>query len=239
MLNRLGKKFWKLVQPGKVNALEARIQELSPAGRKSWYYFIDFGYGVTIRPELKDDPHSGMKNWSGFLSKHLPDVKGKRVLDIGCNAGLYDLKLVDAGAAEAVGIDFDTQQAEFVRQWFAGKKNQDYSNVHYIAADATRFAFSELGHFDIALILKVAYHFGEGIEHVMGELQHNVDTIVMQGNTPRLTDPKYADRSHQHLAGVEGMQELLKRFGYTEIRVIALEGHIAPLVIGSRQSFSD
>ena len=234
MFDNLRKLFWKLLKREQVETLESRIEELSPSGHKSWYYFIDFGYGVTVRPELSSDPHSGTKNWRNFLSKNLPDVRGKRILDIGCNAGLYDLKMIEMGAAEVVGVDFDVQQPQFVREWFANKNDRDYSNIRYIAADATQFDFAELGHFDLALIFRVAYHFGEGIDHVMAQLSQTADTIVMQGNTPRLTNPKYAGRSHQHLAGVDGMQELLESYGFAISKIAAPPGHPTPLVVGSR-----
>ncbi len=214
--------------------LETAISDLSLSGHKSWYYYIDFGYGVSVRPELKNDPHSGLKNWNHFITKYLPDVRGKRVLDIGCNAGLYDLKMVDAGAVEVVGVDIDVRQAEFVHQWFTKRNNKDYSCIRYIAADATQYPLSEFGMFDMALIFRVAYHFGEGIHHVMSQLSQVVNTIVMQGNTPRLTNPKYANRTHQNLAGVDGMVGILQKYGYEEIRTVAPKGHPNPLVIGTK-----
>jgi len=232
--NYLRRFLWKSVHRRRVEALEASIHSLSPQGRKSWYYYIDFGYGITVRPELQNDLHSGLNNWRNFLLKHLPDLNGKRVLDIGCNAGLFDLKMCEAGAYEVVGIDFDTQQAEFVREWFSNKSGHDYSNIRYIATDAKQFSFDELGYFDLVCMFRVAYHFGEGIEHIMGELSSITNVIALQGNTPRLDNPKYINRSHQHLAGTDGMQELLERYGFLNIRIVAPEGHPNPLVIGSK-----
>jgi len=231
---RMKRHFWKIIRRKQVEALEARIQELSPRGRKSWYYYIDFGYGVAGRPELEKDPHSGLNNWRNFLLKNLPDLNGKRVLDIGCNAGLYDLKMCEAGASEVVGIDINTKQAEFVREWFSNKYGRDYTNIRYIATNATKYSFVELGSFDLVCMFRVAYHFGEGMEYIMGQLSVITNVIALQGNTPRLDNPKYSGRSHQHLAGTDGMQELLERYGFSNIRIVAPEGHPNPLVIGSK-----
>ncbi len=231
---RFLKPFYRIWNRDTVERLEARILELSPSGRKSWYYYIYFGYGVSVRPDLKNDPHSGESNWRNFLSKHLPDLRGKRILDIGCNAGLYDQRMLEAGAVEVVGIDRDVQQAQFVRDWFSDRTGSDYSQIQFVAADATKLDFTSLGHFDLACIFRVAYHFGEGVNHVMSQLEQTVDTIVMQGNTPRLHNPKYAGRSYQHLAGVEGMQDLLQSYNFKHIQVIAPKGHLNPLVIGSK-----
>jgi SAM-dependent methyltransferase len=228
------KTFWKLWKREQVHQLETQIEALSPDGRKSWYYYINFGYGVTVRPELKRDPHSGEKNWVGFLSRHLPNLANKRVLDIGCNAGLYDLRMVEAGAREVVGIDLDVRirQAEFVREWFAQKSGQDYSRVRLIAADVTDFDLISLGPFDLACMFCVAYHLGDGINHVMEQLAQITDTVALQGNTLRLTNPKYRNRPHQHLAGVTGMHGLLQSCNFSKIKVFAPRGHPKPLVIG-------
>jgi tRNA (mo5U34)-methyltransferase len=66
----------------------------------SWYYYIDFGDSIEVRVDKKEHPHSGFKNWDNFLSQHLPPLEGMRILDIGCNAGLYALRMVEAGAKE-------------------------------------------------------------------------------------------------------------------------------------------
>lgn len=226
--------FWKAIRKKQMETLDSRIQELSTRGQKSWYYHIDFGNGVCVRPDLKSNLHSGLNNWRNFLLKNLPDLNGKRVLDIGCNAGLYDLKMCEAGASEVVGIDINTKQAEFVREWFSKKYGHDYSNVQYIAANATKYSFVDLGSFDLVCMFRVAYHFGEGIEHIMGQLSGITNVIAMQGNTPRLNNPKYSDRSHQHLAGIDGMKELLKRYIFSNIRIVAPENHPNPLVVGSK-----
>jgi len=230
------KAFWRLWKREQVHRLEQQIEALSPDGRKGWYYYINFGHGVAVRPDLKRDPHSGEKNWAEFLSRHLPDPAGKRVLDIGCNAGLYDLRMVEAGATEVVGIDMDVrvQQAEFVREWFAQKSGQDYSRVRFIAADVADFDLVALGHFDLVCMFCVAYHLGAGVKHVMEQVAQITSTVALQGNTPRLTSPKYRDRSHQHLAGVAGMRALLESHGFSEIKAFAPGGHPKPLVIGTR-----
>jgi SAM-dependent methyltransferase len=163
-------------------------------------------------------------------------LAGKRVLDIGCNAGLYDLRMVEASAREVVGIDLDARvrQAEFVREWFAQKGGRDYSRVCFIAADVTNFDLISLGPFDLTCMFCVAYHLGDGINHIMEQVAQIADTVALQGNTSRLTNPKYRDRPHQHLAGVIGMQELLQSYGFSKIKLFAPEGHPKPLVIGTR-----
>ncbi len=95
--------FWKLMRPSAVRDLERRVERLSPKGRKSWYYHLDFGYGVEVRPELRGDPYRGEENWR-FIVRHLPELRGKRILDVGSNAGLYPLRMAEAGATVVVGV---------------------------------------------------------------------------------------------------------------------------------------
>ena len=231
ILSSAKKAFWRTVRPHEVRRLEGEIAELSPKGPKSWYYHLDFGYGVEVQPELRCNPHSGDKNWR-FLEAHLPPLAGKRVLDIGCNAGLYALRMADCGAAEVVGVDLDTRQAEFVRQHFVKRMGIDYSNVRYVAADAREFEFAQLGRFDLVSLYCVVYHLAEAADRVIGQAASVASTVALQGNLPRVTGAKYRNRSHQHLAGVPGMTAILKRHGLSEIEVVALEDHPKPVVIG-------
>jgi len=228
--------FWKIRKPEQVRQLEQQIQVLSPNGQNSWYYHLHFGYGVAVRPDLKRDPHSGENNWAGFLSKHLPDLEGKRVLDIGCNAGLYDLRMIEAGAVEVVGVDVDARirQAEFVQDSFAQKTGRDYSRVRYVAADVTKFDLTSLGTFDLTCMFCVAYHLGVHINEIMQQLSQITPAVALQGNLVRLTKKKYRDRPYQHLAGVRGMVELLETHGFGDVKITAPEGHQKPLVIGVR-----
>lgn len=213
--------------------LERRVAALSPKGHKSWYYHLDFGEGVEVRTDLRDDPHMGDANW-GFIASCLPNLRGLRTLDIGTNAGLYPLRMAEAGAREAVGLELETGQAEFVRERFAKLTGRDYSAVRYVAADARTYDLGALGGFDLVSLYCVAYHLADAIDHVMEQLAGMTPLVALQGNLPRLTGEKYLGRSHQDLAGVEGMSDLLQRHGFGEITVHAPEANPKPVVLGRR-----
>jgi SAM-dependent methyltransferase len=221
----------RAVGGGRARELRQRVDALSPSGPTDWYYHLDFGHGVVVRPELRHDEHAGEANWS-FIEQHLPPLEGLRVLDIGCNAGLYALRMVDAGAAEVVGVDLAVEQAEFVRDHFAEREGRDYRPARFVAADVRTYDLTSLGSFDLATLFCVAYHLGEAADRVIAQVARMAPTVVLQGNLPRVTGVKYADRPFQELAGVEGMSELLRRNGLDAISVVAPEGHPKPLVIG-------
>lgn len=227
--------FWKLWAREKQQALLEDVRSVSPKGlQESWYYHIDFGYGVEVRRNLRHKANSGINNWNKFLRPNLPDLKGKRILNIGCNAGLYDLAMIDAGAAATVGMDFSAVQGNFLREWFGSKRHKDYSNASFVGIDITQYDIRSLGGFDMATLFCVLYHLGEAAENVMAQLADITQTVALQGNLPRLTSPKYKNRKFQKLAGIEGMKEILCRHGFTEIEVHAPIKYDKPLVIGRK-----
>jgi hypothetical protein len=91
-----------------------------------------------------------------------------------------------------------------------------------------------LGRFDLACLFCVAYHLAEHADTVVAQLATTTRSLALQGNLPRLTNPKYTQRTHQWLAGIDGMSDLVREHGFTEIDVVAPAGHPKPLVIARR-----
>lgn len=215
--------------------LKSRIRQIEEeTGDKKWYYYIDFGYGVKVGEEHRRDRTGGYENWRNFLVHHLPSLENLRILDIGCNAGIYDLEMVKSGAAEVIGIDLDTKRAEFVRDWVEQREGRECGRVKFISADVGAYDFLSLGHFDLACMFCVAYHLGEFIDTIFQQLREITSVVALQGNLPRLTSPKYENRKYQELAGVDGMVALLEAYGFRKIVVEAPKGYDKPLVIGRK-----
>ena len=64
----LRRALWRIARPSAVRDLRSRVEALSPGGPKDWYYHLDFGLGVQVRPELARDPYAGESNWR-FLAE--------------------------------------------------------------------------------------------------------------------------------------------------------------------------
>ena len=79
------------------------------------------------------------------------DLKGKSVLDIGCNEGFFCLEAARRGAARVVGID---QSAHFVDA--ARSRSREFSQIEYIKGDAKNLPDEK---FDIILVLSVIHYF--------------------------------------------------------------------------------
>jgi 2-polyprenyl-3-methyl-5-hydroxy-6-metoxy-1,4-benzoquinol methylase len=81
------------------------------------------------------------------------DMKGKRVLDIGCRDGLFSFAAERLGAAEVIGIDNDLSKAavEFLIPYFGSKVRMQEMNLYDLRA-------SEMGVFDVVIFPGVLYH---------------------------------------------------------------------------------
>ncbi|PYI76501.1 MAG: TIGR04290 family methyltransferase, partial [Verrucomicrobia bacterium] len=81
------------------------------------------------------------------------ELRGKSVLDIGCNAGFYSIEMKRRGADRVVGIDFDDRylaQAKFAA---------DALNLEIEFRKLSVYDVQELGEkFDLVLFLGVFYH---------------------------------------------------------------------------------
>lgn len=90
-----------------------------------------------------------------IFMRHLEslDLKGKRVLDIGCRDGLFSFAAEKLGAAEVVGIDNDISKpaTEFLIPYFKSKVRMIQMNLYDLKS-------LDLGRFDVILFPGVLYH---------------------------------------------------------------------------------
>ena len=92
--------------------IRRRVRELG-----KWFHNLDLA-GVQTAPDhfLGDYPRN---KFSAFAHAIPSDLRGKTVLDIGCNAGFYSIEMKRRGADRVVGIDFDDTylaQAKFAAE---------------------------------------------------------------------------------------------------------------------------
>jgi SAM-dependent methyltransferase len=217
---------------------------------RQWYQPVDFGDGLVAHvtqgpdwqpvPEL--DKERGLAKWDFIVRRHLPDLTGKRVLDLGCNNGVFSLELARMGAAEVVGIDRDSSfrqktnrglpvqdvvaQANFVK-WALEIKNDCKYPVRYIGHDITRLAELNLGRFDVILALCVVYHVLDEAPAVVRQLAQMTDHLVLQSNITHAGEvAKWADPFLNARWLVEA--------GFTHVEIDAPAGYACPMIIGRR-----
>jgi len=93
----------------------------------------------------------------------LPDMNGKRVLDVGCDFGFWSFLAADIGAAEVVGIDRGRKvpgvgDVDIVAHNRAQASEHSYKKVRFEYANLGQ-QWLEFGQFDIVLMLSMYHHF--------------------------------------------------------------------------------
>ncbi|MDO8664223.1 MAG: methyltransferase domain-containing protein [Candidatus Liptonbacteria bacterium] len=100
------------------------------------------------------------------LSRWLQDLKGKKVIDVGCGQGFFSRLLAEKGAM-VTGVDSGDSLLEIAR-----KENK---KVKYIKADAHNLSFAKAGEFDMALCVLSLQNM-ENLKAVLGEISRVLKT---------------------------------------------------------------
>jgi len=126
--------------------IERRVRELG-----SWFHNLNL-HGVQTAPHhfLGDYPRVKWERFAGSLPS---DLRGKTVLDIGCNAGFYSIEMKRRGASRVLGIDSDESylaQAVFAAQVCGVDIEFRKLSVYDVSALQEKF--------DLVLFMGVFYH---------------------------------------------------------------------------------
>src|SRR5215203_1936641 len=145
--------------------IRRRVEELG-----QWFHNLDLG-GVKTAPDhfLGDYPAT---KWQRFSAAIPADLRGKSVLDIGCNAGFYSIQMKQRGAERVVAIDTDEKYLAQAR--FAA----EVSGVEIEFRKLSVYRVCELQEqFDVVLFMGVLYHLRHPLlglellhEHVVGDM---------------------------------------------------------------------
>ncbi|HUT92643.1 MAG TPA: class I SAM-dependent methyltransferase [Thermoguttaceae bacterium] len=147
---------------------------------EKWYQSIEVVPGLWTHPrrEHKEDAVVGM----------MPDVRGLRVLDLGCNDGLYSLEAARRGAEHVTGIDKraeSIEQAELVKHIWSITKPCD-CGVMFIVGDIYDY-LRLVGRSDVLLACCVVYHLGAALHPFWRAVRKSpIQMILIQGNKNRV-----------------------------------------------------
>ena len=134
------------------NYIKAKIKELSP-----WYQRIDLGGNFTTHKNK-----SSKDSWNNIISL-TGNISGKRVLDLGCNAGLFSILSVIDGAKEVISVEkgkIQFKQALFVKEYFNDFYKKELP-ITYINNDVAFLDYPSIEKFDVVLALSILYHIGK------------------------------------------------------------------------------
>lgn len=69
---------------------------------EKWFVNVNFGNGIMVRSTVwPDEPlnsrQAGIGKFDFIVRRNLPDLQGKRILDIGCNVGIIAIQMARLG----------------------------------------------------------------------------------------------------------------------------------------------
>ncbi|HLT03900.1 MAG TPA: tRNA 5-methoxyuridine(34)/uridine 5-oxyacetic acid(34) synthase CmoB [Pseudomonas sp.] len=176
-------------------------------------------FGVELDSEWRSD-----WKWAR-VAPHL-DLRGKRVLDVGCGNGYYMWRMLGGGADCVIGVDPNWL---FLFQFQAMARYLPERPVWHLP-----FALEELPAnlqgFDTVFSMGVLYHRRSPIDHLLalkdclvsgGELV--LETLVIEGDDSAVLVPedRYAQmRNVWFLPSVPALERWLRRAGFAEVRCV-------------------
>jgi tRNA (mo5U34)-methyltransferase len=145
--------------------ISRRVRELG-----EWFHNLDLG-GTQTAPHHFLGDYPAVK-WRTFAHAIPADLRGKTVLDIGCNAGFYSIEMKRRGAVRVLGIDSDERylaQARLAAEVLGVELELRQLSVYDVASLGERF--------DLVLFMGVLYHLRHPLlaldllhEHVVADL---------------------------------------------------------------------
>ena len=195
----------------------------------SWHYQFDLN-GVTtpIFDETLINRHIQRRRYffDPLVELCGGSLKGKRVLDLGCNAGYWSLLSLKHGCEFVLGIDgrkMLIDQANFV---FEVNQVQE-AKYRFLEANIFDIDWTTLGSFDIVLCLGLMYHVNKPVDLIERISLVNSDilvidtaislskSLVFEIGFEDLADPRNALNSELITRpSIQALQDVVRYYGY-------------------------
>jgi tRNA (mo5U34)-methyltransferase len=177
-------------------------------------------FGVHIDTEWRSD-----WKWERLLPG-LEDLRGRRILDVGCGSGYHCWRMLGAGAAEVIGID---PTPLFVVQFWALQKYLQQDNA-WVLPLGIQHVPEKLQAFDTVFSMGILYHRRSPMDHLQelkdclrpgGQLV--LETLVIDGGAGATLVPRdrYARMGNVwFLPSCETLQGWMEKLGFTNTAVV-------------------
>lgn len=115
----------------------------------------------------------GQKNYNDLLEQPamaqlLPDVRGKRILDIGCGYGQCSLRFAQGGAEKVVAIDLSEKMLALA------KKDYHHPRITYLRMDMADI--SQLSQSFDLIYSSLAFHYAADFQKLIGDVYHLLES---------------------------------------------------------------
>ncbi|MFV0580385.1 MAG: class I SAM-dependent methyltransferase [Fusobacterium ulcerans] len=113
--------------------------EYTPSSKKFWddEHISKFMLEAHINPDIESASrnHRFIEKSVEWITSLIPDMKGKKILDLGCGPGIYAEKFYEKGF-EVTGIDFSKRSIEYAVNSAAEKNMKiEYKYMNYLEID--------------------------------------------------------------------------------------------------------
>lgn len=156
-------------------------------------------------------------------------LAGKRVLDLGCNAGFWSLNAAEAGASFVLGVDgrqMHVDQANFVFE----VKGIDRSRYEFALGNIYEFDFKKYAPFDIVFCFGLMYHISKPMSLIELISEVNSDILIIDTGIIRLpgsflryrkesTEDPRATMEYDLVSSPtkEAIRDMVRPFGYQAV----------------------
>ena len=211
-----------------------------------WHYQFDLGDGIVTPIAKPDSVFRHRERQRYFFDPAvslLRGLRGRRVLDLGCNAGFWSLAAIEAGADLVVGVDGRQSLIDQANLVFEAKE-VDPSRYRFEVANVFDRAFDPGESFDLVLCLGLLYHVNRPVELMQRIAGWNTDLLVIDTDVSGLPGAAFQVRHEttehaSHSVDYElilwptkrAVLELVKAFGY--------DAKLLPPRFGNWQGSSD
>ncbi|MEO7969655.1 MAG: DUF1698 domain-containing protein [bacterium] len=230
---------------------------------KPWFHRIDLGDGIFTKTEsvMGEPVDHPLGPWQTMQKLLPPDLSGKTLLDVGCNAGFYAFEAKRRGAERVLGVD---GQRQHVRQGLFVRKVLGL-DVEFRRLNVYELSPRTVGQFDITLALGLLYHLKhpilalENLYQVTKELLIIETAIMPPERTPEsfahplgeqemllhslafVENPAHAKEQvfNWFLPGVESLKALLRSAGFDQVEVVAAKDERAIVVCRKTKATND
>ena len=199
-----------------------------------WHYQFNLRGNLTLSPLIDKDRILRHKERKRYFFDPLVQLFGgsligKRVLDLGCNAGFWSLCAVQSGCAFVLGID--GRQMHIDQANFVFEVNQvEESKYNFIEGDIFDLDLQQFGGFDVVLCLGLMYHISkhanllESIDYVNSDILvidtdlHRLPGSYLQLRHEPLSNPRNAVDHELVMAPTrQAVSDLVQEFGYSVV----------------------
>jgi tRNA (mo5U34)-methyltransferase len=199
----------------------------------SWHYQFDLKGNLT--PIWQEDRVNRHRQRKRYFFDPLVDLvggslAGKRVLDLGCNAGFWSLCAAEAGCDYVLGID--GRQSHIDQANFVFEVNEIQTDRYdFVTGNLFDVDLGQFGSFDIVLCLGLMYHISKHMVLMEKISEVNNDILVIDTTLSMLPGSVLEIRHDRNLekpkASVdyelvmhptwEAVHDLVHQFGYSVV----------------------